>query len=162
MFTSSETRKIPVARPISGREPQKASSDLLAPLILLVDDRSEDIALYGGHLLAAGYRVATATTGGDAVALALYLVPDLVVMDLEMPGIEGWEATRLLRSHQQTAHIPVIALSGFHSTAMVMRAIVAGCSGFVPKPCLAEKLEAAIRSTLESVRMKNSASEAAI
>jgi two-component system cell cycle response regulator DivK len=157
MFTSSDPRRTPVAWPISRPEAQKASSDPLAPLILLVDDRAEDIALYGGHLVAAGYRVATASNGGDAVALALYLVPDLVVMDLEMPGIDGWEATRLLRSHQQTAHIPVLALSGFHSTAMVMRAIFAGCSGFVPKPCLAEKLEAAIRSTLESVRLKTSA-----
>jgi two-component system cell cycle response regulator DivK len=157
MFIPSDTRQIPVARPSSRPEAQKAPSDPLAPLILLVDDRTEDIALYGGYLMAAGYRVATATTGGDAVALALYLVPDLIVMDLEMPGINGWEATRLLRGHQHTAHIPVLALSGFHSTAMVMRAIVAGCSGFVPKPCLAERLEVAIRSTLESVRLKTSA-----
>jgi two-component system, cell cycle response regulator DivK len=157
MFSSPDARQIPVARPMSPPEAQEASSDPLAPLILLVDDCTKDLSLYGGHMLAAGFRVATATTGGDGVALAVFLVPDLVVMDLEMPGIDGWDATKLLRSHERTAHIPVIALSGFHGTALVMRAIGAGCNGFVPKPCLAGKLEAAIRATLESVRLRSSA-----
>ena len=88
MLTPSDTRQIPAALPSPRPEAQKKSPSRppLAPLILLVDDRAEDIALYGGYLMAAGYRVATATTGGDAVALALYLVPDLIVMDLIVSG----------------------------------------------------------------------------
>jgi two-component system cell cycle response regulator DivK len=154
MFTSLETEPIPLARPISPPETQEVPS---APLVLLVDDCAEDIALYAGHLRAKGFRTATAISGGDAVGLARFLIPDLIVMDLEMPGIDGWEATRLLRSDAHTTKIPVIALSGLHGTSMVMRAIVAGCRGFIPKPCSAEKLEAVIRSTLESERLKNNA-----
>jgi two-component system cell cycle response regulator DivK len=124
------------------------------PLILLVDDSPEDLSFYTEDLIAAGFRVATATNGSDAVTLALSLVPDLVVMDLEMPGIDGWEATRLLGSRERTVRIPILAFSGFHGTAIVMRAICAGCTGFVPKPCLAGELQIAIRSTLERERAK--------
>jgi two-component system cell cycle response regulator DivK len=152
MSTSLAPEAIFAARPIPPPEVKGASSDGPAPLILLVDDSPQDLAFYAAHLIASGFRVETATTGGDAVALALSLVPDLIVMDLEMPGIDGWEATRLLGGHEHTVRIPVIALSGFHGTAIVMRAICAGCSGFVPKPCLAEELQAAIRSTLERAR----------
>jgi two-component system cell cycle response regulator DivK len=123
--------------------------DRLGPLILLVDDSREDVAFYASSLTASGFRVETAATGGEAVARARSLIPDLVVMDLEMPGVDGWEATRLLRSHEDTARIPVLAFSGFHGTAIVMRALSAGCTGFVPKPCLPEDLHAAIRATLE-------------
>jgi two-component system cell cycle response regulator DivK len=132
-------------KPTGAEEPRR---DRLAPLILLVDDSPDDSAFYAEQLLGAGFRVETASSGADGVKLALSLVPDLVVMDLEMPGIDGWEATRLLSSDEQTVRIPVLALSGYHGTAVVMRAIGAGCCGFVPKPCTALELEAAIRSTL--------------
>jgi CheY-like chemotaxis protein len=147
MSTSSAAALIPVERPSPPSEAQEASSDL-APLILLVDDSPEDLAFYAANLIGAGFRVETASTGSGGVARAGSLIPDLVVMDLEMPGIDGWEATRLLASREQTANIPVVAFSGFHGTAIVMRAICAGCCTFVPKPCLAEELQVAVRSTL--------------
>jgi two-component system, cell cycle response regulator DivK len=148
MSTSAAAEQIPLALPFSRFMPLDDSSDR-APLVLLVDDSPEDVAFYSRDLIAAGFRVATAATGGEGFALALSLVPDLIVMDLEMPGIDGWEATRLLRRQEQTVRIPVIAFSGFHGTAIVMRAIRAGCDSFVPKPCLADELRAAIRSTLK-------------
>ena len=148
MSTSSAAEQVPVALPFSRFVPREAPSDC-ATLVLLVDDSPEDVAFYSRNLIDAGFRVETAATGGEGFALALSLVPNLVVMDLEMPGIDGWEATRLLRSHEDTARIPVIAFSGFHGTAIVMRAIRAGCDSFVPKPCLADELQAASRSTLK-------------
>jgi two-component system cell cycle response regulator DivK len=82
--------------------------------------------------------------------------PDLIVMDLEMPGINGWDAARLLRGDERTRSIPIIALSGFYDTPAVMRAISAGCGRFVPKPCSSAELESAIRSTLTKDREKTS------
>jgi len=122
--------------------------DPIAPLILLVDDCAEDASMYAEFLIAAGFRVTTATNGSEAVIRTLSAAPDLIVMDLEMPGISGWDATRLLRSDQRTRAIPIIALSGFYDTPAVMRAISAGCGRFVPKPCLAAELESVVRSTL--------------
>jgi CheY-like chemotaxis protein len=74
--------------------------------------------------------------------------PDLIVMDLEMPGITGWDAARLLTGDQRTRSIPIVALSGVYDTPSVMRAISAGCGRFVPKPCSAAALEGVVRSTL--------------
>jgi CheY-like chemotaxis protein len=108
--------------------------------------------MYAEYLVGAGFRVTTATNGGQGVALALATVPDLIVMDLEMPAISGWDAVRLLRGDERTRFIPIIALSGFHDAAAVMRAISAGCGRFVPKPCLAAELEGIVRATLARER----------
>jgi two-component system, cell cycle response regulator DivK len=130
--------------------------DPIAPLILLVDDCADDASMYAEYLVAAGFRVATAGNGNEAVALALSAAPDLIVMDLEMPGVSGWDAARLLTGDERTRCIPIIALSGFYDTAAVMRAISAGCGRFVPKPCLAVELESVVRSTLARDRDKSS------
>jgi two-component system, cell cycle response regulator DivK len=132
--------------------------DPVAPLILLVDDCPDDTSMYSGHLVAAGFRVITATDGCAAAGLALSRVPDLIVMDLEMPVINGWDATRLLRGDERTRSIPIIALSGSYDAPAVMRAISAGCGRFVPKPCLAAELESVVRSVLARDRDQTSAS----
>jgi two-component system cell cycle response regulator DivK len=119
------------------------------PLILLVDDSADDRALYRDHLVACGFAVETAADGHEAVLAAQSMVPDLVLMDLEMPLVDGWSAARQLKSLACTKAIPIIALSGFHDAAVVMRAISMGCIQFVPKPCFAEDLKTIIRVTLE-------------
>jgi CheY-like chemotaxis protein len=120
------------------------------PLILLVDDSADDRALYREHLVASGFAVETAADGDEAVLVAQSTVPDLVLMDLDMPRVDGWEAARRLKSLPSTMTIPIVALSGFHQTAFVMRAISMGCIQFVPKPCFAKDLETIIRVTLEA------------
>ncbi len=122
------------------------------PLILLADDSAEDRALYKEHLVAAGFAVETVADGHEAVLVAQSLVPDLVLMDLEMPRVDGWDAARQLKSLASTEAIPIVALSGFHDAAVVMRAIRMGCIQFVPKPCFARDLETIIRFTLEQQR----------
>lgn len=123
-----------------------------APLILLADDCPDDTLMYAMYLLAAGFRVISAANGSEVVALARAVAPDLIVMDLEMPVISGWEAVRLLREDARTRSIPFIALSGSYDAPAVMRAISAGCSRFVPKPCLAAELESIVRSTLAGAK----------
>jgi CheY-like chemotaxis protein len=128
----------------------------MAPLILLVDDCTDDASMYAEHLVAAGFRVTTAANGSEAVVLALSVVPDLIVMDLEMPVINGWDTAQLLRGDERTRPIPIIALSGFYDTPAVMRAIGAGCGRFVPKPCSSAELESVVRSMLARDRDKTS------
>ncbi|HEX9103750.1 MAG TPA: response regulator, partial [Polyangia bacterium] len=70
----------------------------MTPLVLLADDAEDVLAAHGEILTDAGYRVAFARDGRQAVTQALELRPDVILMDLEMPGIDGWEATRLIRA----------------------------------------------------------------
>jgi CheY-like chemotaxis protein len=122
------------------------------PLILLVDDSGDQRSLYSEYLIGAGYRVETADDGNAAVALTLALRPNFVLMDLDLPGIDGWEAARLIRSYRRTREIPVVALSGYDDPVSVMRALHAGCNRFVPKPCMPADLENVIRETLQEER----------
>jgi CheY-like chemotaxis protein len=119
------------------------------PLILFVDDSSDARLTYGEYLRDAGYDVAVAVDGNEALAIALSAVPDLILLDLTMPGLDGWELARLLKSYRFTSHVPILALSGFHDTASIARAVGAGCSGFVSKPCSLEELDNVIQSTLK-------------
>src|SRR5579863_2610441 len=93
----------------------------LAPLILLVDDSGDARSLYSEYLTRAGFRVETARDGNEAVALTLACSPQFILMDLDLPVLDGWEAARLIRSYRRTRAIPIVALSGFGDAASVDR-----------------------------------------
>jgi CheY-like chemotaxis protein len=78
--------------------------------------------------------------GREAVEYASRLLPDLIVMDLGLPGMDGCEATRALKTQEATRHIPVIALSGFADQAWAARALRSGCEAFLEKPCSTDQL----------------------
>jgi CheY-like chemotaxis protein len=118
------------------------------PLILIVDDFEDNREMYTQFLRFNGYRVAEAVDGQDALAKAGALRPDLVVMDLSLPGLDGWEATRRLKAHPETRDIPVIALTGHALAGHAERARDAGCDAFVTKPCIPADLEREIRRVL--------------
>jgi CheY-like chemotaxis protein len=86
------------------------------PLVLIVDDFEDNREMYAEYLSYSGYRVEQASDGEQAVELAQRIRPDVVVMDLSLPVMDGWEATRRLKSDPRTRNIPVIALTG-HSLA---------------------------------------------
>ena len=88
----------------------KATGERKPPLVLLVDDFPDNRQMYAEFLAFAGLRVAEAENGHEAVQKATTLMPDLVVMDLSLPGMDGWEATRRLKNHPKTKHILVMAL----------------------------------------------------
>ena len=125
-----------------------SSTDRRAPFIVFADDSLDARTMYGEYLVEAGYQVATAADGNEAVKLALTVAPELIVMDMQMPGLDGWEAARLMQSYRPTRPIPIIALSGHHDAVSVQRAMAAGCSRFVRKPCAPEELVRNIESTL--------------
>ena len=106
------------------------------PLILVVEDFDDAREMYRDYLEFSGFRVETARDGREAIEKTRELQPDLVLMDLSLPGIDGWEATRLLKSEPDTSHILIIALSAHALVAEGERARAAGCDGFIAKPCL--------------------------
>jgi CheY-like chemotaxis protein len=122
------------------------------PLVLIVDDFADNREMYAEFLTFLGYRVVQAVNGQQAVDLANTLRPDAIVMDLALPVIDGWEATRRLKSDPRTKAIPVLALSGhvLHGADALARA--AGADAFIAKPCLPEHLAARIEEVLEASR----------
>jgi CheY-like chemotaxis protein len=121
----------------------------VAPLVLIVDD-SEDIrALYSEFFLDSGLRVVLAVDGDHGLWKVTSLKPDIVVMDLEMPIVDGWEATRQMKAHPRMKHIPVIALTGHVSPECLERAEAAGADAVVTKPCLPEVLLALVEKLLK-------------
>lgn len=105
-------------------------------LILVVEDFDDAREMYRDYLEFSGFRVETARDGREAIDKARALDPDLVLMDLSLPGIDGWEATRLLKADPATSHIMIVALSAHALSAEGDRARDAGCDGFIAKPCL--------------------------
>ena len=120
-----------------------------APLVLLVDDYTDNRAMYVRYLKFVGYEVAEATNGEEALDQARRLLPDLIVMDLSLPVMDGWEATRRLKRGGKTRGIPVLALTGHALGDHEREAKDAGCDGYITKPCLPEHLAALIKGMLE-------------
>jgi CheY-like chemotaxis protein len=140
---------VPVTRRISQSGTRESVSGPSSPRILVVEDDFDARALYCECLLDAGYRVASAADGNGALKRALSEVPDIVLLDLQMPGLDGWETARLMRSYSPTRTIPIIALSGLSDTVSITRATEAGCNRFVPKPQSPEALVRIVALTLE-------------
>jgi two-component system cell cycle response regulator DivK len=122
------------------------------PLILVVDDYQDAREMYAEYLQFSGFRVAEARNGNEAVERAFELQPDLILMDLSLPGMDGWEATRQLKSDERTRRIPVVALTGHALAGASEGAKKAGCDSFVTKPCLPDDLVVEVRRMLNAVQ----------
>jgi two-component system cell cycle response regulator DivK len=118
------------------------------PLVLIVEDQSELRRLYAQQFTISGFDVIEAENGADAIAHTTSRVPDVVLMDLSLPIVDGWEATRRLKSDARTAHIPVVALTAHDGAGELQRATRAGCDWFVPKPCPPDALITEVRRVL--------------
>jgi two-component system cell cycle response regulator DivK len=102
--------------------------------ILVVEDNEKNMKLFCDVLLATGYRTLEATTGGEAVALAAEHSPDLVLMDIQLPDIDGVEALGRLRADGRTASVPVLALTAQAMEGDRERFLAAGFDGYLSKP----------------------------
>jgi two-component system cell cycle response regulator DivK len=119
------------------------------PLILLVEDFDDAREMYRDFLEFSGFRVATARDGREAIDQARTIGPDLILMDLSLPGIDGWEAIRVLKADAATSHLTIVALSAHALAAEGDRAREAGCDGFIAKPCLPADLLTEIAAYLD-------------
>jgi two-component system, cell cycle response regulator DivK len=117
--------------------------------VLIVDDVEDNRRIYAMFLRFDGFDVTTAVDGHDALEQARAALPDLVVMDLAIPGIDGWEVTRTLKRDGRTRSIPVIAVTGHALAGAEARAKEAGCDAFLTKPCLPDTLSREIRRILK-------------
>jgi DNA-binding response OmpR family regulator len=121
---------------------------MTAPRILLVDDQLDVIWLYQYALQRAGYTVATARDGQSALDMALHHAPDLIVLDIAMPGMNGIELCKQLRSTLQLAGIPILFLSAHHQIADRVTGLDAGADDYLIKPCEITEFLARIRARL--------------
>src|SRR5687768_716201 len=119
-------------------------------LVLIVDDSLHTRQLYMEYLKYRGLGVVTAPEAEAGLTLARTLKPDVVIMDLAMPGLNGITATQRLKQDPRTRRIPVIVLTGYAFRAIEHGALEAGADAFLTKPCLPEDLEAKIRQLLPS------------
>jgi CheY-like chemotaxis protein len=119
--------------------------------ILYVDDNDDNVYVLRSRLTRAGFSVVIATDGAQGVAMAAKEQPDLILMDLGLPVLDGWEATRRIKAAPETRHIPVIALTAHAMTGDREKALTAGCDDFETKPVelprLLEKIKALAQRT---------------
>jgi two-component system cell cycle response regulator DivK len=124
------------------------------PLVLVVEDYQDAREMYSAYLQFSGYRVAEATNGLEAIEKTLELMPDIILMDLALPKVDGWEATKRLKSDERTKHIPIVALTGHALAGFAEGAREAGCDAFVTKPCLPDALVAEVRRMLAAKKTR--------
>ena len=107
---------------------------LAVPLVLIVDDNARNRKLAGEVLRAAGLRTVEAASGGEGIAIAAESLPDVILLDLRLPDMDGTDVARELRDGARTAHIPVVALSALHDAGEDGRLPAAGFAGCLEKP----------------------------
>jgi CheY-like chemotaxis protein len=120
------------------------------PRLLLVEDNEESRDGLSRHLRRKGYEVLTAADGRQALEAARTQAPDLVLMDMSLPVLDGWEATRQLKADPQTRHIPVLALTAHAMAVDREHALAAGCDDYDTKPVEFTRLLGKIQSLLSA------------
>ena len=114
-------------------------------LILIVEDDRLSMTLLSDFLNAHGYRVLKTSEGLEAINLARDEQPDLILMDIRLPGISGFDVTRLLKQDDQTKLIPVIAVTAFATPGDETTAVESGCAAYITKPVKVDELLTTIR-----------------
>jgi CheY-like chemotaxis protein len=130
------------------REGVRFEGETAMTRILCVEDSEDNLFSLHKRLSLAGFEVKVAMNGTEGVDWAKTLLPDLIVMDLRLPGLDGWEATRRLKGQPETKHIPIIVVTSDTSEKSRERAFAAGCDEFETKPVNFEKLAEKIHSLL--------------
>jgi CheY-like chemotaxis protein len=128
--------------------------------LMLVDDDKNAREGYQTYLLAKGFRVHAFDGGVDALAFAKSSSPDLVVLDLGLPDVDGWEVARRLKSDKVTRDIPIIAFTGRSMHHEQVSALRAGCDVHLTKPCEPDRLLSAIQKLLGLAKPRAGASDA--
>lgn len=118
------------------------------PLVLVVDDFTDGRELVAELLGCAGFRTAEAATGPEALAKAAALRPDLVLLDLSLPGMDGWEIARRLRADEGGDRVRILALTAHSNRKPLTDALRAGCDAVLTKPCVPDDLIDRVRALL--------------
>lgn len=116
--------------------------------ILIVEDQEDNRAILRDLLGAAGYEFVEATTGEDGIRMAERERPDLILMDIQLPGMDGYEATQRIKSNPALKSIPIVAVTSYALSGDEAKAREAGCDGYVAKPFSPRRLLATVRQFL--------------
>lgn len=126
------------------------SENAIAPLILLAEDNEANVQTFASYLTAINYRIAIARNGEEAVAMAKSESPDIILMDIQMPNMDGLEAIRLIRADETTATIPIIALTALAMEGDRKRCLEVGANEYLSKPVKLRQLNTVIQQILAS------------
>ncbi|MET0213687.1 MAG: response regulator [Vicinamibacterales bacterium] len=118
------------------------------PRILLVEDNEMNRDMLSRRLIREGYEVITAVDGSEGISTAQSAGPDIILMDMSLPKIDGWEATKRLKADAATSHIPVIALTAHAMVTDRYKALEAGCDDYDTKPVEFQRLVSKIEAVL--------------
>ena len=116
--------------------------------VLLVEDNEDNLVIYSTILRHGGFEVIEARDGRAGIAAARASHPEIVLMDVSIPFVDGWEATRRLKADPETAHIPIIALTAHALASDQEKAYEVGCDGYIAKPAEPRVVLAAVRRYL--------------
>jgi DNA-binding NarL/FixJ family response regulator len=130
-------------------------------VVLIVDDLPENLSMLHDALDEAGYKVLVATNGESALARARQALPDVILLDAVMPGIDGFEVARRLKADFSTQHIPIVFMTGLTETEHVLAAFEAGSSDYVTKPVRPPEVLARIAAHLRTARQLQEAAKSA-
>ena len=119
--------------------------------VLLVEDNEDNLIIYSTILRHAGLEVVEARDGEAGIAMAIAHHPAVILMDVSIPLIDGWEATRRLKANPETADIPIIALTAHALATDREKAIEAGCDGYIPKPAEPRAVLTAVQRYIDAV-----------
>ena len=117
--------------------------------ILVIEDQEDNRQIVRDLVTASGYELLEATTGEDGIEAAAREKPDLILMDIQLPGIDGYEVTRRIKANPQLRQIPVIAVTSYALSGDDKKAFAAGCDGYVTKPYSPRLLLAKIKEYLD-------------
>ena len=118
--------------------------------ILVVEDQADNRRILRDLLSSVGYEILEAVTGDEGVTLATTQHPDLILMDIQLPGMDGYEATRRIKADPALHHIPIIAVTSYALSGDDAQAFAAGCDSYVAKPYSPRALLAKVREYLPS------------
>ncbi len=124
--------------------------------ILIIEDHEDNRRILHDLLSSAGYEPVEAVTGGEGIAMAETHCPDLIIMDIQLPDIDGYEATRRIKAIPSLRHIPVLAVTSYALSGDEIKAKAAGCDAYVTKPFSPRALLGIIREFLPASRAQSS------
>jgi len=137
----------PIERKDVSRQPQPVEPKFL---ILVVDDSADNVAMLSLDLQQQGYRVVTASNGEDAITVAISVMPNLILMDINLPTLDGLGATRRIRENDALREVPIIAITAFGTEGFQRAAYDAGVSGYLTKPLDLDRMHQLIARLLST------------
>ncbi|HRE48376.1 MAG TPA: response regulator [Aggregatilineales bacterium] len=125
------------------------------PRVLYIEDRPDNRSLVKRVLMAEDIDMLEATNAPDGIALALREMPDLILMDINMPGMDGYTATAEIRSYEELTEIPIVALTANVMKGDREKSLDAGCDGYIPKPIDVDRFPGEILNYIRKGRLKS-------